>query len=172
MRPELQGSGDPSIPQSHGVRVGWVLVFVIVFVCLFFLKQVLLWELPASASHGWDCSHLCQHLAVCCVLLFPRIFMGFFVFCFLSLYVYLLKEKTQEETALMTSPLAVVLNFLLSAHLNYLHSLCLVKGGADASLGSAFQEIGQRTSKSSSLALFLQPSWEIHHLCPRVTRES
>lgn len=72
----------------------------------------------------------------------------------------------------MTPPLPVVLNFLLSVHLNYLHSLCLVKGRADASLGSAFQEIGQRTSKSSSLALFFQPSWEIHHLGPRATRES
>lgn len=70
----------------------------------------------------------------------------------------------------MTSPLAVVLNFLFSAHLNYLHSLCLGKGRADVSLGSAFQEIWQRTSKSSSLALFLQPSWKIHHLCPQVTR--
>lgn len=58
----------------------------------------------------------------------------------------------------MMSFLIVVLCFLFSAYLDYLHSLCLVRGRTGMSLHSALQEIKQRTSKHSSLALFLLPA--------------
>lgn len=88
------------------------------------------------------------------------------------MYIYS-KKTRQEGTALMMSFLIVVLCFLFSAYLDYLHSLCLVRGRTGMSLHSALQEIKQRTSKHSSLAPFLHPSWEIHHLfVPGVTRDS